>query len=316
MKRLAKLLGFSDEEPQPARVGWPPSTIAEFLRQFPVGSRVLYYPELKRELRLDSIILGCTFNNKHFVYSPHDVITQKSGEDTCLHLANGDEPTPLTEIRSFHLLIPYQSRVEIDYRPDEGQEAQARFTQSTINDFERHNLITLISYSPYGRVPHLETTVRGTSTLTKGYYANQKVVVLDPVPHSLSFQDKRRHQRVHTDIPLTLRASAQGPVLACTLEDFSERFLRIRVTDGTETQEELAAGRRVVLKLDLEAQGRSFVLQGCVFRNTRGAVVVELQGILKDGRFADLHLVDELDLKASLLRHPETQRLQRRAPAS
>lgn len=315
MRRLAKLLRWSEEDSPPAPAGWPVSAVEELLRLFPIGSRVLYFPELKRELRLESIILGCSLNNKHFVYSPQELVAQKNGEETVLCVANGEQYTPLPEVQSFHFLVPHQSRVEIDYRPEQGEESETRFTQSTINDFERHNLITLVSYSPYGRVPHLETLVRGTSTLTKGYYANQKIAVLDPIPHSLTYLDKRRHQRVHTRIALTLRASAQSPAQACTLEDFSERFLRIRLPETPTPGDEFSAGRRLVLKLDLDAQGRSFVLQGTVFRQTQGAVVVELQGILKEGRFASLHLVDELDLKATLLQHPETQRLQRRPQA-
>ncbi|MBI5016581.1 MAG: PilZ domain-containing protein [Deltaproteobacteria bacterium] len=311
MHRLAKLFRRSEEAPPPEPPpAWSPSAVAELLRQFPVGSRVLYYPELKRELRLESIVLACSLNNRHVVYSPQELTLRKNGGEPELCLVQGAERAPLAEIRSFHLLIPHQNRLEIDYRPQDRDEAPSRFTQSTINDFERHSVITLVSYSPYGRVPHLQTLVKGTSVLTTGYYANQKVVVLDPLPHGLSYLDKRRHQRVRTSIPVTLRSGADGPTHTCTLDDFSERFLRLRTAPPSASDQPLTVGCRVAIRLDLSPHGRSFLLQGSIFRQAGGALVVELQGILRDGRFDALHLVDELDLKASLLQHPATRQLQ------
>lgn len=310
MKRLAKwLLGSQPEQPPPAPA-WPPAAVADILEQFPPGSRVLYYPETKRELRLESVLLGYLVNRKQFVYSPHDLAVRRNGGEVALSLVTPEGETPLSEVHSFQVLIPHQTREEIDFRPaEEGQEA-AQFTQSSVNDFARYSLVTLVSHRPFGRVPHLETTVRGATVLSQGFYANQRVAILDPIPQSISYVDKRRHHRVRTRVPLQLRTSPQDPARDCTLDDFSERFLRIRLPEGCPTGE-LAPGRRLALRLDLEEQGRAFIFQANVFRLQKGTVVVELIAILREGRFVELRVVDELDLKATLLQHPETQRLLR-----
>lgn len=311
MRKLARwLLGSENEQPPPP-AGWAPSAIADIVEQFPPGAKILYHPELKRELRLESVLLGYSFGENRFAYSPRDLVVQRSDGRISLSLSAPEGEAPLTEVRTFQILVPFQTRAEIDFRGAEGDQEGAQFTQSAVNDFERRNSVTLIAFRPFGRVPHLETSVRGVSVLKHGFYANQKVVVLDPLPQSLTHVDKRRHQRVHTCIPLVFRTSPQSAPQPCTLEDFSERFLRIRPPEGAPS-EDLTPGRRLALRLDLEAQGRTFVLQAAVFRHTKGAVVVELQGIFKEGRFVELHVVDQLDLKAALLQHPETQRLLRR----
>lgn len=293
---------------QPAGDGWDLGSVSEILRHFPIGSRVLYCPEFKKELRLESIILGCSIN-QHLVYSQSDLSLPEVGSAEDLVVRGEVEDHHVREVKTFYLVVPHQSRSEIDYRPEAANGSGVQMVQNAVNDFGRGNYITLISFSPYGRVPHLETRVKSTTVLSKGYYAGHKVSLLDPYANTLSYFDKRRHQRVSTRIPASLQLSAEGAEHPCLLEDFSERFARVRLRDKDALFEGLESGRRLLLHLDLPPSDSGTTLQAAVYRKVRGSVVLELRALLKDGRFSTLQLVDQLDLKARLLHHPETQSL-------
>lgn len=306
-KMLSKILGKAPPEPKPG-AGWDLAALAGMIERFPVGARVLYSPEFKPELRLETVLLGCSVN-KTLVYSQSELDFRRGHVGPELWLGHGSSAAPVGEVRSFSYLIPHLVRTEIDYAAGFEPGAASTFTESSVNDFERNSLVTLIAYSPYGKVPHLDTLVRSTAILTAGFYANHKVVLLEPLPRSLRFHDKRAHQRVATRIPIALRASGDAEEHSALIQDFSERFLRIGWDGEGPPLDRLPPGERVAVALDLPDQRRRFLLQGTVFRRTRGSAVVELTGLHHNGRFAPLQLVDQLDLKATLLHHPETQRL-------
>jgi hypothetical protein len=177
-----------------------------------------------------------------------------------------------------------------------------------VNDFQRGNAITLFNKGANGKVPHVDTTVARVVLLQGGYYANRKVALLEPDPDTLVSLDQRFYHRVYTKIPATVAETQETEPHDCWIRDFSERFVRIQIRQSEEFLASLRDGDRVLLSIDLEHESRAFVVKGSVHRKGKDDLVLALSSILKEGRFQDLDLIDELDLKTTLLHHPETQR--------
>jgi hypothetical protein len=314
MGLLRKLFLKSDDQTgDPAAAPrWTVRSAAEILRHFPIGSKVLYAPEAKRELRLESILLGYDING-HLVYSRNELSREIGASRAVLRVHRGGEDLALEEIKSFHMLIPHQPRSEIDFPPLGKDEPESKLVQKRVNDFERGAWVTLICYSPYGKVPNIGTLVTSTRTLAAGPYANHRVVILDPVPNTLSYADKRRHQRLRTNLPIHVQLSLEGGRVPCVLEDSSERFLRVRMPAEEVEARGVSAGEPIFLALELTPGADTVLLQGLVFRRRTESLVVELKAIWKAGRFSDFQLVDQLELKSALLHHASAERL--RSPA-
>lgn len=305
MKMLSKF--FAKPEPEPAvKPRWSIPDLVRLFRHFPIGSRVSYFPESKKDLRLESVILGCTIN-RHFVFSQGQIQFHEDAGGPKVVLTEDDTDFEVKEIQNVNLLIPFQARSEIDYQSGADDESGSQLYQKNANDFNRDNVITLISQMPQGGVPHMETTVRSLSVLTKGFYANHKVVMLDPFLNTLTEVDQRRLRRVVTRIPLALRVAREVPPVACILEDFSERFIRVRMAEADAQSDQLAIGRRLALALESSEPDHPFTFQGTIHRKKKNTVIIELKAILREGRFVEFQLVDQLAFKAALLEHPATQ---------
>ncbi|MBI5446305.1 MAG: PilZ domain-containing protein [Deltaproteobacteria bacterium] len=285
---------------------WSPEAVGEVLRHFPIGTRILYAPETKRELRLESVLMGYSID-RHFLYARDEIVKETAGGRSLLRLRAEAPDLLLERVRNLYFVIPYQTRSEIDFRPLGRNEPEEKLVQKPVNDFERGNLLTLFCFSPYGRVPNIRALVRSTTTLAGGPYVNQRVVILDPLFTTLSFADKRRFYRMRTRIPAVLQIPGDGAAHEGTLEDFSERFVRVRCP-SEEVVRAAAEGRRLVLTLDLAPGPGVVTLQGVVSRQRRDAFILELKSVLKDGRLSDFQLIDQIELKSALLQHPATEK--------
>ncbi len=286
---------------------WSAQSASRVLRHFPLGSRILYSPEAKRELRLESFLMGYTING-HPIYSRHDLERVASAEQCVLRIRTEGAEVCLAEIKSFYMLVPFQSRSEVDFKPGGRSDPDGKLVQKPVNDFERGNLITIVCYSPFGRVPSIGALVRSTATLTSGPYANHRVVILDPLLNTLTQADKRRHQRLATQLPAVLQTAPEAERQPCTLEDFSERFVRVRLESRGQGQAAWVEGKRVILSVHIDPGPGSVVLQAVIFRRRKDGLVLELKTVLRDGRFTEFHLVDQLELKSAFLHHPSTSR--------
>jgi hypothetical protein len=285
---------------------WSPESVSDVLRQFPIGSRVLYAPETKRELRLESVLMGYSVD-RHLVYARDEVVKETIGGRSVLRLRTEGPDLLLEGVRDLHFLVPFQTRSEIDFRPPAREEPE-KLVQKPVNDFERGNHLTLFCFSPYGRVPNIGTLVRSTAVLPRGPYANQKVAVLDPLPGTLSYADKRRLQRVRTQIPAMLQIAGDASEHAGLLEDFSERFIRVRAP-AEELKRAAAEGKRLIVRFALGPESNERVtLHGAVSGRRRDALVVELKSVVKNGKASDFLLLEQIELKSALLQHPSTQK--------
>ena len=308
MKRIMDWLGKGgatrDTVAAEAAPGIDLCMVGEFLLHFPIGTRVHYFPEYQRSIKLDSIILGCDIDGQR-IYSDHAVHVDNMGGTPSITLRTPDGEQRIERVERFCFLVPYKSRSEIDY-PVAGGSDNA-FTEKNVNDFKRGNTITLFNKGANGKVPYLDTNVARVRELRDGVYANRMVALLDPDPKSFQFLEQRQYHRVYTRIPATLSAELEGEGFPCSVQDFSERYLRIVVDGSQPWVEGVREGVKVVLTVHVPGRSEPFLLRGAVHRRGEAYLVVELAAIYKQKRFQNMDMIDELDLKTTLLHHPETQ---------
>ncbi len=271
--------------------------LIEMMRCFPISGKIRYFPEHRKDIVLESIVIAYGINN-HLIYTQHDIEVDADNGAPIFMLDDNWKDRRVRDVRSFCLLIPFMGGAEGDLDYDR------RVALETGGYLQRGEVLTLMSLCNSRGVPHVNSTVRKRVMLKEGYYANHAVVVLETRPETLNHIDQRQQMRVRTAIPVSLHLADEGPVFDCLLVDFTECSLKLRL-DG-------AAGligerRNLVVTIDLPAQGRKFVLAGRVLRRDGDFFVLSLSSRLKDTRFRDIELMDALDLKATLLQHPSTR---------
>ncbi len=307
MKRIINWLAKGAATPEPAAVvpvGIPLVTVGEFLRHFPIGARVHYFPEYQRSVKLDTLVLGYDINGQQ-VYSDHAVGLDlgAAGAVLTLRVVPG-RPERLTAVERFRFLVPFKSRSEMDH----GAGQDESFTEKTVNDFKRGNTITLFNRGANGKVAYLDCTVARVIDLHDGVYANRKVAVLEPDAQSFRFLDQRQYHRVYTCLPASLSPEPDAEGTPCSVQDFSDRYLRLEVDASQGWLKTARAGDRLFLTIHVPRRSEPFLLAGTLHRLGSAYLVLALTAIHKDRRFQNMDLIDELDLKTTLLHHPETQR--------
>lgn len=273
----------------------------EFLRYFPPGERVRYYPQHQKDAALETIVLGYGVNNQ-FIYSPIDIRCQTDGERDVLHLTVDGHEVLIREIDKFSFLIPLNR--DDDKRRDYEHKAQL----GPEGAFSIHNTITLVACSSGGTLSYVDTIVRKIYSLDSGIYAGNEVVLLDVLPKSLHLTDQRQHYRLQTEVPATLTVS-EGNSHACVINDLSEESVRLTFNKYDEELASLSESSKLMLHMNLgnDSRPKEYMLDGVMYRKTENNLVMKLQGIYKNGSLQSIGLVDVLDLKANLLQHPATQ---------
>ncbi|WP_455218022.1 hypothetical protein [Kaarinaea lacus] len=274
----------------------------EFLRYFPPGGKVRYYPQYVKEATLNTIVLGYGVNNQ-YIYSPVDIRHQADGDRDVIRLNVDGHEILVRKIENFCFLIPCNrndhNRLDVESKARLGPQGP----------FRTDNTISLVACSAGGTLSYVDTVVRKVISLTSGIYAGHEVVVLDVIPDSLQLTDQRQHYRLHTRIPATLTINDRD-VCQCTLRDLSEESVRLEFEDASEELAALTASQHLTLMVNFGtgSQPKEYVLDGVMYRKTDTSLVVKLQGIHKDNAVLPIDLVDVLDIKANLLQHPATQK--------
>lgn len=271
--------------------------VHELIQHFPIGEKVRYYPEFQKDAALDTLILGYGING-FFIYSPMKIRSTPG----VLRLFTGDEHKLITELESFCLLIPFNP-------DDENKRGYVhRAELGPHGPFRRLNSITLTANAETGILCSIDTRVRKIMPVSTGIYAGHQVVLLDIIPSTLALTDQRQHYRVFTQIPAML-SLRDGGSYACTLQDFAEQSVQLKLDESDDELDTLTEFRRLTLRFDLgsEQQPKVFELGGSLYRKSGDSMVMTLQGIYKNGKLENLDLVDILDIKASLQKHPATQ---------
>jgi hypothetical protein len=274
------------------------------MENFPIGSRVHYYPEMRKEMRVESLILGYAINRRS-VYSAGAI---RIGEDGVAVIDEAGERVTLGAIDDFYFLIPFQERSEVDLADNWWERPPEDAASTQINDFVSGNIITLFSRRGPQGMPKLETVVKRTLILRTGIYANTRVAMLRPEPEHFGYIDRRKDLRVATRVPTLVKTSRDGPTVRALIDEFSEGHVCILPQAGDEVLTKLEPGQKVVFVVENAEQERRHVLRGSLMRHRQGRLVLRLEGILKRERFHALEQIDLLEIKAALLNYPQNPR--------
>lgn len=284
--------------------------LAEIIRYFPLGEKIRYYPEYQRGSALDTLVLGYGVNNQ-FVFSPVNIRHQNDGDGDVFRLLVDGHEQMIRDVDQFRILIPYNP-------DDENKRDYTRRAElGPRGPFRRRNTITLVSCTSGGTLSTVDTSVWKVQPLESGIYAGHDVVLLDVLPSTVKLTDQRQHYRLPTSLPARL-AIKDGGVYACTLLDFSEESVQLSFERSNQDLDTLTEYRHLTLTIDAssDAHPRIFVLDGVMYRKTDTSLVMKLLGIYQGKELRSLNLVDILDIKANLLRHPKTQQALEENPPS
>jgi hypothetical protein len=272
--------------------------LIELMRCFPIGSKFRYYPEYHKEITFESIIIAYAINNR-LIYTQRDIHVDVERDAPVFILEDDHKNGAVREVRHFSLLIPDVSTGDArDYRRQADTPKNGRF--------RRGDILTLLSLYNEKGVPQVNVQVRKHMAMREGYYATHIVTQLDVLLDSLNHIDQRQQRRVKTSIPASVQFSEESPHYPCTLVDFTETALKVRLDESSTGVVPLIERRNMIVTIDLPAQSRRFVLTGKVLRRDTGHFVIALGGKIKDGQPRDFELIDAFDLKATLLQHPAT----------
>jgi len=274
-------------------------TICRLMRHFPVGAKLQYYPEYRKNIVLDSVVIAYAINDA-VVYSTAGLSCDESSG--VLEFSDQDQKLVFNKITSFRIILPVFSQTEtkLDYI--------RREELLKVGGLVMGNVITLMGQQSNGQVPVLETIVAKRTMLKDGFYANQTVALLDVDAETLMLSDQRAHLRLKTKIPATIQVSKRGEyaLLNCTMIDFSDRSLRLRVEGEFADDGMPREAGKLIVSFNLPGQSEYVSLMGEVFRIEGDAIVVMLTGFVEAGQSVELGQIEILKIKANLLQHAST----------
>lgn len=268
-------------------------TLIEF---FPIGKKLRYYPEFKKEIVFDTLVVAYCVNGK-YVYSGEAVDRDPKGAPTVFRTGENEGRTPVSELKLFQLLVPDTSDLEmkLDYH--------RRALIGRGRQFNKGNYISLISNAGGKGVSTVDTEVAKQVVLPDGPYAHTNMILLTPDLDTLSVTDQRKKSRAKTCAPVVL--SLPGGVVSgpCTIVDMSEGAVRIRVRDRDTAMPAMQRGEEVVLEIDLGTAERHYTIKGSVVRRSAETCVIQLDGLVDGGKLVRFSPLDLLELKAGLLNY-------------
>lgn len=262
-------------------------------KHFPLGTPVRYYPEFKKNIVLESVILGYLLD-KSWYFAAQDIVFD--GEGGATQLLVGPQRKPV-QPSSFSIVIPSQSRgiEQLDYARKEELERTGGLANG--------NNITLMGQPNNGKTPVIETIAGKKTVLQEGLYAATPVVLLNANIRSLQLTEQRAHMRLQTRVPAQFMIGDGAPT-PCMMADFSNQSVRLNV-DASWTAA-IKAGRELTFSFRLPGRNADIVLRGDILRRDDNDLVVTLDVIQRGNDFQRIGVIDVLEIKAQLLQLPET----------
>lgn len=265
--------------------------VCAVLQHFPIGTTVDYYPEFKKAIVLETVIIGYMINKTPF-FSAQDVIFEGEGADMRLLIGEGRQATPLS---SLSFIIPMESRGmgQLDYT--------RREELDRVGGLAKGNNITLMAQVDQGKTPLVQTTVARNTQFKEGPFANTIISLLDIEVTSLLLIDQRAKVRLQINLPAHVSAGKGDPI-SCIMADFSDRSVRLWCETGWPAG--IITGMRLKLAFRLPGRNADTVLRGEFYRVDYNDLVLMLEGIERDGQFRSMEMIDLLEIKSKLLQLP------------
>lgn len=272
-----------------------PEELRQVVEYFPIGKKIRYSPEYKKEVILDTLIVAYCVDGE-YIYSWDAIEFDDQGVPTAFLVGPRAQRIDIARVGEFQILVPDTSDQEktLDY--------QRRAMIGRGRQFHKGNAIALISNAGALGVSTMETEVDKHFVLKDGPYAQSAMVLLNPQLDTITVTDQRGTHRARIDVPvtMTIQERLRGPGV---IVDISDVALRIRVREG-HTMPPMGRGDDVTLDIDFGGdEERLFRIKAAVIRRSPESCVVRIVAHFKDRRFVPLGPLDMLELKAGLLNY-------------
>jgi hypothetical protein len=300
---LKSLFGGSRLQDEPEAAPLPPAPLMkkpspaelkQIMDYFPIGKKIRYSPEYKKEVILDTVILAYCVEGE-FVYSWDAIEFDADSNPSTFLLGPQRQRVEAVRVSDFQFLVPDTTDQEntLDY-PRRAMIGRNR-------QFHKGNTIALISNAGALGLATMETEVDKKFVLKSGPYAHSPMVLLTPQLHTLNVTDQRNTHRAKVNVPvtLTLQDRLRGP---CIIVDISDLALRIRVREG-HAMPPMEHGDDVTIDIDFGNEEPVVRIKAAVLRRSADACVVQIVSHFKDRSFVPLAPLDMMELKAGLLNY-------------
>lgn len=277
----------------PPRSAFDPDELKTFASFFPIGKKLRYYPEFKKDIIFDTVLVAYCVDGE-FIYSCDHVVFDSEGNLEAFLLGDGSTRRSVTVVKRLQVLVPDTSDQELslDYN--------RRAAIGRNRQFNKGNYISLQSNGGALGQATMDTEVAKRIVLPDGPYANVDMVLLTPELDSIDVIDQRGKHRTKTCVPVTMAVADNRLHGPCTIIDVSDGGVRIRVRDGA-TMPEMDKGTEAILEVSFGEREPPYQIKGVVIRRSPEACVVSLDALMKDGRFASFSQLDRVELKSRLL---------------
>lgn len=285
----------------------PGSTLAkgnfrtELLRDlstnFAIGEQIRLRPEYIQELEVKSIVVGLLVNQR-VIYANEDVTWDEGTQTLAFHCQ--DDGKSFSRVDDYALLLPLENS---DNRK---MSYQRKEELSRVGLFKRGNTVTAGSAGGGRRSYAIDGVVTSYMLLKNGLFANHEVAVLNLEPESFKVSERRKHQRLLTDVPATIRGLKGEHDFECRLVDFVEQGGRFVVADPS-AMTILVSGKPVALTIEMAELGRRYRLEGAVLKVEGNELVVTFRNIFKDGAVSPYSTIDGIEIKAMLQKLPQSR---------
>lgn len=266
------------------------------LEFFPIGKKLRYCPEFKKEIVFDTLLVGYCMNGR-FVYSGDSIQRDAAGAPTAFRSHENEPWVPVSSLKLFQMLVPDTTDLEktLDYH--------RRALIGRGRQFNKGNYISLTANAGAKGVSSLDTEVAKQIVLADGPYAQTRMILLTPEWKTLIVTDQRRKARAKTCAPVMLSVAGARLAGPCTVVDMSDDAMRIRVRDRESPLPAMNAGDGVTLDIDLGDGEHRYRIQGVVYRRSPETCVIRIEGALSEGKLTRFDPLALLELKAALLNY-------------
>lgn len=285
----------------------PGSTLAkghfstELLRDlstnFGIGEQIRLRPEYIQELEVKSIVVGLLVNQR-VIYANEDVTWDEGTQTLAFHCQ--DDGKSFSRVDDYALLLPLENS---DNRK---MSYQRKEELSRVGLFKRGNTITAGSDSGGHRSYAIDGVVTSYMLLKNGLFANHEVAVLNLDPESFTVSERRKHRRLLTDVPSTIKGLKGDRDFECRLIDFVEEGARF-VVDDPAAPNILTIGKPVAVTVNMVELERHYRLDGTIIKVENNEVVVNFRNIHKEGAFTPFSKLDGIEIKAMLQKLPQSR---------
>jgi hypothetical protein len=118
--------------------------------------------------------------------------------------------------------------------------------------------------------------------------------------------ERRKFQRLLTQVPATIRALKGDRVFDCLLVDYVEAAGRFLIDDPAAALL-LVSGKPVSITVEMSELERHYRLEGTVLKVEGNRVVVSFRNIFKDGAYTPFTTLDGIEIKAMLQKLPHSR---------